>query len=62
MLVRLRPAGGLRVYDAASGRPLTTLDCGGGHWNSPIVVDGRIVLPEGNANRHQTAGVMNVWR
>lgn len=56
------PDGGLRVYEARSGRQLTTLDCGGGHWNSPIVVDGRIALPEGNANRHRTTGVLDIWR
>ena len=56
------PRGGLRVYDAATGGQLATLDCGGGHWNSPIVVDGRIALPEGDANAHQSSGVLNIWR
>ncbi|MFI5280209.1 MAG: PQQ-binding-like beta-propeller repeat protein [Gemmatimonadales bacterium] len=56
------PNGELRVYDAESGRRLAELTCGGGHWNSPIVVDGRIALPEGNANRHRTSGVLNIWR
>jgi hypothetical protein len=55
------PSGGLRVYDPQSGRVITTLDAGSGHWNSPIVVDGRIALPEGNANRHQTTGVLDIW-
>ena len=32
-----------------------------GHWNSPIVVDGKITLPEGNANRHATTGVLDIW-
>ncbi len=56
------PHGELRVYDAESGRQITALACGGGHWNSPIVVDGRIALPEGDANRHRTSGVLNIWR
>ena len=56
------PRGGLRVYAPDSGRILTTLDCGSGHWNSPIVIDGRIALPEGNANRRQTSGVLDIWR
>ncbi|HXY20138.1 MAG TPA: PQQ-binding-like beta-propeller repeat protein [Gemmatimonadales bacterium] len=56
------PGGGLRVYDAASGNLITTLSCGGGHWNSPIVADGRIALPEGNANDHRTSGVLDIWR
>jgi hypothetical protein len=55
------PVGGLRVYVAASGRLVTTLAAGGGHWNSPIVVDGRVALPEGNANDHATAGVLDIY-
>jgi hypothetical protein len=55
------PGGGLRIYDPTSGNGLTTLDCGSGHWNSPIVVDGRIALPEGNANDHRTSGVLDIW-
>lgn len=56
------PEGGLRVYNAKSGRQLAKLPCGSGHWNSPIVVDGRIALPQGNANAHRTSGVLNIWR
>jgi PQQ-like domain len=55
------PGGGLRVYVPASGRLVTTLDAGSGHWNSPIVVDGRVALPEGNANDHATTGVLDIW-
>ncbi len=53
--------GGLNIYVADTGQKLTTLPCGPGHWNSPIVVDGRIILPEGNANRHATEGVLDIW-
>jgi putative pyrroloquinoline-quinone binding quinoprotein len=56
------PGGGLNVYAASSGRLVAQLDAGGGHWNSPIVVDGRVALPEGNANDHSTSGVLNIWR
>ncbi|MBB6242447.1 PQQ-binding-like beta-propeller repeat protein [Rhodanobacter sp. MP1X3] len=55
------PAGGLNIYDAASGKHLTTLPCGAGHWNSPIVLQGHIILPEGNANAHAANGVLNIW-
>jgi hypothetical protein len=55
------PGGGLNVY-TTGGRRVATLACGGGHWNSPIVVDGRIALPEGNANDHATSGVLDIWR
>ena len=53
--------GGLNVYQAASGELVTSLDCGPGHWNSPIVVHGKIILPEGNANDHATSGVLDIW-
>ena len=56
------PSGGLVVYEPETGRQIAKLDCGNGHWNSPIVVDGRIALPEGNANQHRTSGVLDIWR
>jgi outer membrane protein assembly factor BamB len=55
------PKGGLRVYDAAKGTQIADLECGAGHWNSPIVVDGKIALPEGNANRPSQNGVFDIW-
>ena len=56
------PGGSLLVYQAQSGRLVTRLAAGSGHWNSPIVVDGKIALPEGNANSHVTSGVLNIYR
>ena len=56
------PGGGLRVYMPTSGKEITTLESGRGHWNSPIVVDGRIALPEGNANQHRDSGILDIWR
>lgn len=56
------PGGGLRVYQPASGKLVTTLSAGDGHWNSPIVTDGRVALPEGDANDHATSGVLDIWR
>jgi len=55
------PGGGLRVYHPATGAELADLPAGGGHWNSPIVVAGRIALPEGNANDHSLTGVLDIW-
>jgi hypothetical protein len=55
------PDGGLNVYEAAAGQRIATLACGPGHWNSPIVVDGKIILPEGDANSRATRGVLDIW-
>ena len=56
------PGGHLRVYDPTTGHAIASLDVGGGHWNSPIVVDGKIALPEGNANDHRTSGTLDIFR
>jgi hypothetical protein len=56
------PGGGLRVYRPASGKVVATLSSGSGHWNSPIVTDGRVALPEGDANDHETSGILDIWR
>ncbi|HEY8853166.1 MAG TPA: PQQ-binding-like beta-propeller repeat protein [Gemmatimonadaceae bacterium] len=56
------PGGSLRVYEPATGHQLAELNSGRGHWNSPIVVDGRTALPEGDANQHRTTGILNIWR
>jgi len=37
----------LNVMNATTGEIVASLDCGTGHWNSVIVVDNRIALPEG---------------
>jgi outer membrane protein assembly factor BamB len=55
------PQGRLRVYDPEKGNQIAELECGHGHWNTPIVVDGRIALPEGNANQPSTTGVLDIW-
>ena len=55
------PGGELNVYEASSGKRIATLPCGRGHWNSPIVADGKIILPEGDANSRATSGVLDIW-
>ncbi len=61
LLYVYHPGGGLRVYDPLKGTEIANLETGRGHWNSPIVVDGKIALPEGNANRHASSGVLDIW-
>ena len=55
------PKGGLRIYEPTNGNQIADLETGPGHWNSPIVVDGKIALPEGNANQHASSGVLDIW-
>ncbi|HMH46494.1 MAG TPA: PQQ-binding-like beta-propeller repeat protein, partial [Solirubrobacteraceae bacterium] len=43
-------SGGIYVYRPSSPRPLAKLPGDTGHWNSPIVVDGHVIEPEGDAN------------
>jgi outer membrane protein assembly factor BamB len=54
--------GGLNVYNPDLPRPIATLPAGTGHWNSPIIADGRIALPEGDANKHATTGILDIYR
>jgi hypothetical protein len=53
---------GLRVYDPSSGSQITALPAGTGHWNSPIVIDRMIALPEGTSRDHSTTGILDIWR
>ncbi len=61
LLYIYNPAGSLHVYDPANGKEIVSVPCGRGHWNSPIVVDGKIAAPVGNANSHKTRGVLELW-
>ncbi len=56
------PQGGsLDIYQPSGGRLLRTLSADGGHWNSPIAVGGRVILPTGNANDHATSGEIFIY-
>jgi hypothetical protein len=56
------PGGGLNVYHASDGTLIRHLDAPSGHWNSPIVAGGRVYLPSGNSNDHDTSGVLSIYR
>jgi outer membrane protein assembly factor BamB len=53
--------GALLVRNPVTGHQLRSLPVGRGHWNSPIVIGGRIVLPVGNANDHTTTGTLDIY-
>ena len=54
-------AGGIEIYRPNSPHPLAKLAGAPGHWNSPIVVDGHVIEPEGNANDHQLSGALEIF-
>jgi len=55
--------GSLNVYAPSTGKLLASFNTGGSaHWSSPIVTDGRVAVPEGNANDHRTSGVLDIFR
>jgi len=53
--------GGIYVYRPSSPRPIAKLPGDSGHWNSPIVVDGHVVEPVGNANDHKLTGTLEIF-
>jgi len=53
--------GGIFVYRPGSPRAIVKLDGASGHWNSPIVVDGHVVEPEGTGNDHLLSGTLELF-
>jgi hypothetical protein len=54
-------AGGIYVYRPGSAQPIAKLPGRPGHWNSPIVVDGHVIEPEGNGNDHSQSGTIEIF-
>ncbi|HEY4897063.1 MAG TPA: hypothetical protein VII01_13335 [Solirubrobacteraceae bacterium] len=54
-------AGAVEVYRPTSGSPIARLASEPGHWNSPIVVDGHVIVPVGNGNDHHTSGKLEIF-
>lgn len=55
------PDGGVNVYRPGSGRKVAHLDTGDGHWQSPVVGGGRLLVAEGNANDHAKTGTLSLF-
>jgi hypothetical protein len=53
--------GGIEVYKPGSPHPIAKLPGESGHWNSPIVVDGHVIEPDGDANAHQLTGTLEIF-
>ena len=61
LLYVYNPGGSLVVYRPTSGHVVATLPAASGHWNSPIVVDGHIIVPTGDDNAHLTSGSVAIF-
>jgi outer membrane protein assembly factor BamB len=61
-LLYVQWSGDIHVYAPRTGAVLADLPIGDGHWQAPIVVDGRVAAAEGDANHHATSGVLNIYR
>jgi outer membrane protein assembly factor BamB len=55
------PGGALRIRRPTSATVLRTLPAARGHWNSPIVVGGRIIEPTGAYGSNATSSVIDVY-
>ncbi len=61
-LLYVQTAGDIHVYAPATGKSVGDLPIGDAHWQSPIVVDGRVAAGEGNSNGHETSGILDIYR
>ena len=53
--------GGLNVYRPGSGRRVAHVATGPGHWQSPVLGGGRVLVAEGDANAHSTSGTLSLF-
>lgn len=60
LLYTYDPAGTLDVRAPRTGHVLRAFPVPGGHWSSPIVVGGRIILPTGTYHSSASASVIEV--
>lgn len=61
LLYVYNPGGGIAVRRPLTGALLRTLPAGSGHWNSPIVVGGRIIEPTGAYASSASSSTIDVY-
>jgi len=54
--------GGIDIYRPGTPDPVATLAAEAGHWQSPIAIDGCVLVGEGDANEHSTSGTLSLYR
>lgn len=55
------PGGTLNILRPLSGAVVRALPAGSGHWNSPIVVGGRVIEPTGAYGSSASSSVIDIW-
>lgn len=55
------PGGHMDILSPTTGHVLASLPAAAGHWNSPIVVGGRVILPVGDSNSHSLRGQLFIY-
>ena len=55
------PGGTLNIRRPLTGTLVRALPAGSGHWNSPIVVGGRIVVPTGAYGSGASSSTIDIW-
>jgi outer membrane protein assembly factor BamB len=61
-LLYVQGSTGIHVYVPSTGHEITDLPVGATHWQSPIVVGGRVATGEGDSNDHATTGIFDIYR
>ena len=61
-LLYVQWSGDIHVYAPATGKLVGDLPIGDAHWQSPIVVDGRVAAGEGNATTTRRAAYSTFTR
>jgi hypothetical protein len=61
LLYAYNPDGHIVVHNPLTGQILAFLPAAKGHWNSPIVIGGRIIETTGDDNEHQTTGTLYIF-
>jgi len=55
------PGGTINIRRPLTGAIVRSLPAGGGHWNSPIVTDGRLIEPTGAYGSNASSSVIDIW-
>jgi outer membrane protein assembly factor BamB len=61
LLYVYNPGGGIAIRRPLTGGMVRTLPTPSGHWNSPIVIGGRIIEPTGNYHTSASSSTIDIW-